>query len=267
MRIVSYNVLKLKDRKDNIQALMEGSSLEVLCMQETYHPVDYMRHNFFTGKGFNQLVHVPPKNRAGEGIGTLTHDSISSSSRQHILPDYLTKFRNVVYTTLHEGSENEIHLINIHAPWKYYMERFGYNHKLNWYSALYSLIDEIKKFSDRIIIVGDYNIFVDRIVPDAADKDIEEGKIGWRRFEHTLFDRLLRRGFVDAFRLKNPESEGFTWIDPEGTCGKETGKQRLDYALVSKSLEHLILECKPLMEYRERSDASDHVPLYLSLDV
>ncbi|QPB08595.1 exodeoxyribonuclease III [Vibrio phage Va2] len=254
MKIVTYNLYGLKSRKENVASLLQKHDPEFLCLQETWHPVEELNHNMF--KHFETKVHLPTLDKRGEGIGILGYGKNLTPT----LPEYLCKYRNATYVKY-----DDYHIINIHAPWKFYESSFGYNHKSKWFHDLAQwLSGNFNLEEDKIILLGDFNINLDEKCIEDINEDADEPMVGLRPSEHSMMEQLFELGFVDAYEHADDldrDRVQYTWFDPN----EEQDPQRIDYALVSCSLIDDIISCQTLPEFRLRDDASDHVPLMLEL--
>ena len=58
MKIVSYNLFGLKSRKENLSTLIKDFEPDVICVQETPHPVPYLRRSFLRHYEVQRLVPI-----------------------------------------------------------------------------------------------------------------------------------------------------------------------------------------------------------------
>jgi exodeoxyribonuclease-3 len=85
--------------------------------------------------------------------------------------------------------------------------------------------------------------------------------------ERQVFARLLRAGFVDAYRLNYPESGRYTWWDHRaGNFHKNFG-MRIDHLLVTAPLKRRVIWAEIDREARKRKPLpSDHAPVVIDID-
>ena len=252
MKIVSYNLFGLKSRKENLSTLIKDFEPDVICLQETHHPVPYLRHSFLRDY---EIQHLEPISGKGEGVGILSSAGLEIIDS---LPEYQKTFRNAVCCRV-----GDYFIVNLHAPWKYYLGRYGYNHKQRWFEEMKNWIMSSFNQNDKVILSGDFNINYDVKSLEEDYGDYNGPMIGSRPLEISLMESILDLGFTDAFQYCGESyDEGFTWRDPEGV-GKS---QRIDYFLCSNNILDELHSCKTLTSIREREDASDHIPLMLELN-
>ena len=126
---------------------------------------------------------------------------------------------------------DELNLIAVHLPQKKKQPPY-----------LHALIDLDKDFlSENSLIIGDMNVGIP--FEDSETKS----------FEHTfLFQQLMRDGWVDAWRSRNPKAREYTWIST-----KQKNGFRYDHALASASFDTLITSVRYNHEVR-LAGISDH---------
>jgi exodeoxyribonuclease-3 len=106
-----------------------------------------------------------------------------------------------------------------------------------------------------VIICGDFNAVRDR--KDSSFWDEREPALTPQEREwlnHVINDL----GFVDAYKLVNPNKNEFTWR----SYRFKWKAMRIDYCLVSSELKNEIKNCEVL-----KIEGSDHYPLLLELNI
>jgi exodeoxyribonuclease-3 len=99
------------------------------------------------------------------------------------------------------------------------------------------------------VVIGDLNVL----------EPIHRPHYGtFRDWEYRLYDELVVRGFVDAYRLRHPSEMEYSWVD------YENHGYRFDHAFVSHSLAPSVRRCDYDHTPRE-TDLSDHSALVLEL--
>ncbi len=78
-------------------------------------------------------------------------------------------------------------------------------------------------------------------------------------WEYRLYDELVVRGFVDAYRLRHPNEMEYSWVDYENRG------YRFDHVFVSQALVGSVRRCEYDHSPRE-TDLSDHSALVLELE-
>jgi exodeoxyribonuclease-3 len=137
--------------------------------------------------------------------------------------------------------------------------RLGLRHK-SWDPAFLEYVKELEK-SKPVIISGDFNVAHKE--QDLARPAENVGKHGFTNEEREGFQKFIDAGFIDTFRMFNPDGDGFyTWWTAWGGARPRNIGWRIDYFLVSASLKDRV---KSAQIYPEVT-GSDHCPVSIELN-
>ncbi len=110
-----------------------------------------------------------------------------------------------------------------------------------------------------VVVGGDFNVaHEDR---DIARPAANEGSAGFTAEERRWFGRFLRSGYLDTFRMFEPEGGHYTWWTYRVRAREQNVGWRIDYFLVSKELGPRVRSAAILGEVR----GSDHAPVTVEL--
>ena len=154
----------------------------------------------------------------------------------------------------------KFYMINIYTPnSKRKLERLEY--RQIWE-------DEIRKYmlklneNKPVIMCGDLNVAHKEI--DLKNPKTNRHNAGFTDEERNKMTELLDAGFVDTFRVLYPEKENaYSWWSYMGHAREKNVGWRIDYFIVSKSIENCIKEAKIHSEIF----GSDHCPVELEIDI
>ena len=154
----------------------------------------------------------------------------------------------------------KFYMINIYTPnSKRELERLEY--RQIWE-------DEIRKYmlklneNKPVIMCGDLNVAHKEI--DLKNPKTNRHNAGFTDEERKKKTELLDAGFVDTFRVLYPEKENaYSWWSYMGHAREKNVGWRIDYFIVSKSIENCIKEAKIHSEIL----GSDHCPVELEIDI
>ena len=152
----------------------------------------------------------------------------------------------------------KFYMINIYTPnSKRELERLEY--RQIWE-------DEIRKYmlklneNKPVIMCGDLNVAHKEI--DLKNPKTNRHNAGFTDEERNKMTELLDAGFVDTFRVLYPEKENaYSWWSYMGHAREKNVGWRIDYFIVSKSIENCIKEAKIHSEIF----GSDHCPVELEI--
>jgi exodeoxyribonuclease-3 len=137
-------------------------------------------------------------------------------------------------------------------------ERVDY--KLDFYSRLLDICDELHAAGENIIITGDFNTA--HMPIDLRNPKENETISGFLPEERAWVDKYLEHGFVDIYRRLYPERIQYTWWTYRMAARQRNVGWRIDYFLVS---ENLAARVKDVMIH-DQIQGSDHCPVTLLID-
>ena len=154
----------------------------------------------------------------------------------------------------------KFYMINIYTPnSKRELERLEY--RQIWE-------DEIRKYmlklneNKPVIMCGDLNVAHKEI--DLKNPKTNRHNAGFTDEERNKMTELLDAGFVDTFRVLYPDKENaYSWWSYMGHAREKNVGWRIDYFIVSKSIENCIKEAKIHSEIF----GSDHCPVEIEIDI
>lgn len=111
-----------------------------------------------------------------------------------------------------------------------------------------------------IIVCGDFNVAANPI--DIKNPKANEKNAGYTIQERTAFKNLLDAGFVDSYRLLNPDKVEYSWWSYRFKARERNAGWRLDYFLVSEFAKNMIVDAK----IHTNIMGSDHCPVSLEIE-
>ena len=111
-----------------------------------------------------------------------------------------------------------------------------------------------------VIICGDLNVAHEEI--DIKNPSSNRRNAGFTDEERGKFTELLASGFVDSWRMLNPDTVKYSWWSYRFRSRERNAGWRLDYFVVSESLRPRIAGA----EIHNEIFGSDHCPVELVLD-
>ena len=154
----------------------------------------------------------------------------------------------------------KFYMVNIYTPnSKRELERLDY--RQIWE-------DEIRKYllklneEKPVIMCGDLNVAHKEI--DLKNPKTNRHNAGFTDEERNKMTELLESGFTDTFRFLYPDKENaYSWWSYMGHAREKNVGWRIDYFIVSKSIEDKIKEAK----IHDEILGSDHCPVELEIDL
>lgn len=110
-----------------------------------------------------------------------------------------------------------------------------------------------------VVICGDLNVAHNEI--DIKNPASNRHNAGFTDEERGKFNALLDAGFVDSWRMLNPDTVKYSWWSYRFKARERNAGWRIDYFIVSKSLKDRISGA----EIHNEIFGSDHCPVELDL--
>lgn len=133
--------------------------------------------------------------------------------------------------------------------------------KFSFMDSYVELLKKQIKNKKDLIICGDWNIVHKEI--DIKNFKSNQKSSGCLPEERAWLDDLFEKiGFVDAFRVVNKEADQYTWWSNRGRAWENNVGWRIDYQVISPSLENKV---KSVAIYKAQR-FSDHAPLVVEYD-
>ena len=120
-------------------------------------------------------------------------------------------------------------------------------------------INKLKQTIPNLIICGDFNICHKEI--DIHNPKRNKNTSGFLIEERNWVTNFLNSGFIDSFRFFHEDGDKYTWWSYRARARQKNLGWRIDYNMVSKSLEKHILDSRILSDVVH----SDHCPISLKI--
>ena len=251
MRIISWNVNGIRSiHNKGFLEWFTKESPDILCLQECKALEEQFPSDIRELK--SHIMHLSSAEKKGySGVATFSQEKILDTKK-------LEKniFDQEGRTLIHEYEK--FFLLNCYFP-NGQRDHARVPYKLEY---CHQILETIKKLDKKkpVIITGDFNTAHFEI--DLANPKSNTNTTGFLPHEREWMDELVKAGFVDIFRVKNPELKGaYTWWTYRSGCRERNIGWRIDYFFVSQRLVPEI-ESVGIM-----SDVlgSDHCPIFLDL--
>ncbi|BFH72415.1 exodeoxyribonuclease III [Sulfurisphaera javensis] len=241
MKIVSWNVngLKAITKKGALESVLSYDAILLQEIRSSDLPLDLLM------SGYN-IVSFPAKKKGYSGVMTLVKEKPKSVVKGLNQKEFDEEGRTVTVEL------SNFYLINAYFP------RAGdglsrLDFKIAFDKKIEEFMDELRK-TKPVIICGDFNAVVER--RDSSFWD--ENEPGLSPKEREWMAHILSKGYVDAYRFKNPNKIEYSWR----SYRFKWKAMRIDYCIVSEELKDKIKDCKIL-----NIEGSDHYPILLEIDV
>ena len=252
MKICSYNVNGIRAAiKKGLIDWLKDHNPDVVCFQEIKANSDQIDVELFSQIGYSNNYWFSAQKKGYSGVAIL-------SKVKPLKVTYGTGIDHMDF----EGRNLRVDFKNfsvmsLYLPSGTNLNRLEY--KFRYMDEFLSYINDLKKSTPNLIICGDFNICHKAI--DIHDP-IRNAKVsGFLPREREWITNLMDLGFIDSFRYLNSQPNSYSWWSYRANSRANNKGWRIDYNMVSNSLETNIKSSYLLNNIYH----SDHCPVGLEL--
>lgn len=249
MKLISWNVNGIRAcLTKGFEDIFKKLDADIFCIQETKCQPEQIELEF---EGYTSYWNSAEK-KGYSGTAIFTKQ----------------KPLNVTYGIGIEEHDKEGRVITLEFEKFYVVDIYTPNSKRELERLDYRQIweDEIRKYllklneTKPVIMCGDLNVAHKEI--DLKNPKTNRHNAGFTDEERQKMTELLDAGFIDSFRYLYPDKENaYSWWSYMGHAREKNVGWRIDYFIVSKSIENQIKEAKIYSEIM----GSDHCPVGLEI--
>lgn len=252
MKIITYNVNGLRAAiGKEFPTWLKEELPDVLCLQETKLQPDQFPSEVFEEIGYKSYLFCAQK-KGYSGVAILSRREPDHVEYGVGIEKYDQEGRFI------RADYGDISIISVYHPSGTSGEE-RQSFKMEWLEAFQTYVLALQKTRPKLILCGDYNICHEAI--DIHDPIRNAKNSGFLPEEREWMTRFLSAGFIDTFRLLNPEKKEYTWWSYRFNARKNNKGWRLDYCMASENLLSMIENAYILNEIVH----SDHCPAVLTL--
>lgn len=276
MKIASFNINGIKARIGALTDWLKEADPDVVILQEIksvdenfprahFEDMGYIveTHGQKSFNGVALLSKVPLEDVTrglpnGEGMGRDGADDIEARYIEATVIGDKTSMR---ICGLYLPNGNPVDLNPDGTP----VEGSKYDFKLKWMQRLEDRARDLLALEEPFLLAGDFNLIPqaeDAKRPDAWRKDAL-----FRLESREKFRKLMDLGFTDALRVKNGADETYTFWDYQAGAFNRNDGIRIDHFLLSPQAADTLQDCQIDAYARAKDKPSDHVPIWVDLDI
>ena len=151
----------------------------------------------------------------------------------------------------------DFHLVCVYVPNSQDgLKRLDY--RMKWEDDFRAYVTSLAE-KKGVVICGDLNVAHNEI--DLKNPSSNRNNAGFTDDERGKFNELLNAGFVDSWRMLNPDTVKYSWWSYRFQARQRNAGWRIDYFLVSDSMKDRIAGA----EIHNEILGSDHCPVGLEL--
>lgn len=261
MKIATFNVNGIKARYETVHAwLRTDDAPDVAILQEIKSTDETFPRDLVDGTGYTLHTHGQ---KGFNGVALLSRLPLEDVTTGLPGDDADEQARYIEGTVI--GDQGAVRVCGLYLPNGNPAPGPKYDYKLAWMERLEARAKELLADETPFLMTGDYNV-----IPDARDAKRPEAwtedalglpqtRAAWRR--------LLNLGLTEAFRTRTPAAGHYSFWDYQAGAWNKNDGIRIDHFLLSPAIADRMTDCTIETDMRGRDKPSDHVPVWLTLDL
>lgn len=257
VKIASWNVNSVNARLPNVLSWLETAQPDVVLFQELKCMDEKFPSFEFQALGYQSAVHGQ---KSYNGVAILSKLPLSDIRTGLPGDDEDPQAR---WIEARVGDALRVGCLYLPNGNPVGTEKFPY--KLRWMDRLRARAAELLAANEITVLGGDYNVC-------PTDDDVYDPE-GWqndalcRPESRAAFRSVLHLGYTEAFRALHKEPGRYTFWDYQGGAWQRDNGLRIDHLLLSPMAADRLQECDVDKEPRSKEKASDHTPIWCTLDL
>jgi len=260
MRIACFNINGIKARHAALCDWLDEASPDVVLLQEIKSVDENFPREMFEDRGYNVETHGQ---KGFNGVAILSKYPLEDVSRGLPSDEGDEQARWIEATIT--GKTGVLRVCGLYLPNGNPAPGPKYDYKLKWMERMQARAKALLATEEPVLLGGDYNV-----IPQDEDAAHPEA---WREDALALpqsrsaFRRLLNLGLTEAFRARVQGPGHYTFWDYQGGAWNRNNGIRIDHMLLSPQAADRLTDCGIDRAVRGRDKPSDHVPLWVDLDL
>ena len=263
MKIMSWNVngIRAVHKKGFFEHFVEEYKPDILCLQETKAQQHESPTNLI---GYHEFWNSAEKKGYS---GTAIFSREKPIRVEYNIPENIIKKYEVSRDTYGDPNTEgrvimaeykDYYIVTVYTPnSKDDLSRVELRHK-QWDPAFLAYCAELQK-NKPLVFCGDLNVA--HTEADLANPKQNIGKKGFTSEEREGIDQMIKKGFVDTFRMFTQGNGQYTWWSNFANSRNRNIGWRIDYIFVSEPLVARVTSAEILPQIMR----SDHCPVSIEI--
>lgn len=259
MKIATFNINGIKARAQALTVWLDEATPDVVLLQEIKSVDEAFPRTLFEDRGYNVETHGQ---KGFNGVAILSKLPLEDVSRGLPGDDSDEQARWIEATVV---GKRAVRLCGLYLPNGNPAPGPKFDYKLAWMQRLEARAKDLLASEEVALMAGDYNVIPmaeDAHRPDAWREDAlfrPETRAAWRR--------LVNLGFTEAFRSCTRGPGHYSFWDYQAASWERDDGIRIDHFLLTPQCADLLRDCQIDKQVRGGEKPSDHVPVWVDLDV
>ncbi len=260
MKIASFNINGIKARAAALPEWLDEAQPDIVVLQEIKSVDEAFPREMLEERGYNVETHGQ---KSFNGVAILSKLPLEDVTRGLPGDDEDDQSRWIEATVV--GDDMALRICGLYLPNGNPVPGPKYDYKLAWMARLQARAEALLAEETPFLMAGDYNIIPQ--AEDAAKPDSWREDALFRPESRAAWRRLVNLGLTDAFRARTQGPGHYSFWDYQAGAWNRNNGIRIDHFLLSPTVADRLRDCQIDRDVRGRDKPSDHVPIWVELDI
>lgn len=260
MKIATWNINGVKARIEGLVAWLRQAVPDVVCLQEIKTVNEGFPAGEIEGLGYNVAVHGQ---KGFNGVALLSRRPLEDVRRG--LPGEPDESQSRYIEALVPAGKGVVRVGGLYLPNGNPIGTDKFTYKLAWMERLEAHGRTLLTQEEAVVLAGDYNV-----IPEPDDARRPQDWTNDALFQpesRAAFRRLASLGLTDAIRATTPGAGVYTFWDYQAGAWQKDNGIRIDHLMLSPQAADRLVAAGIDRETRGWEKPSDHVPVWIELDL
>ena len=259
MKIATFNINGIKARAEALPAWLDMAQPDIVLLQEIKSLDENFPTELFEERGYNVATHGQ---KSFNGVAILSKLPLEDISRGLPGDDDDEQARWIEATVV---GKQALRICGLYLPNGNPAPGPKFDYKLGWMERLRIRAKALLEAEEVALMAGDYNIIPQ--AEDAKRPDAWREDALFRPESRAAFQRIVNLGFTEAFRARVQGPGHYSFWDYQAGAWNRNDGIRIDHLLLTPQCADLLTGCGIDAEIRGHEKPSDHVPVWIELDI
>ncbi|NVO55542.1 exodeoxyribonuclease III [Rhodobacteraceae bacterium B1Z28] len=259
MKIATFNINGIKARAEALPRWLDDTQPDVVLLQEIKSVDENFPRELFEERGYNVETHGQ---KSFNGVAILSKLPLEDVTRGLPGDGDDVQARWIEATVI---GKQALRICGLYLPNGNPVPGPKYDYKLAWMERLYDRARDLLATEEPALMAGDYNIIPQ--TEDAKRPDAWREDALFRPESRAAYRKVLNLGFTEAFRARTHSPGHYSFWDYQAGAWNKNDGIRIDHFLLTPQAADLMRDCQIDSEIRGHEKPSDHVPVWVDLDI
>jgi exodeoxyribonuclease-3 len=260
MRIATWNVNSIRQRLDSLTAWLKERGPDLVCLQEIKCTDEAFPREPIEALGYNVAVHGQKTFNGVALLSKLPFDEVAPGLIGDD-GDVQARFLEALVST----KTGVLRLVSLYLPNGNPAPGDKYAYKLKWMDRLAKFSSNRLAEEEPFVLAGDFNV-----IPTPQDAKRPQAWVKDALFlpeTREKFRALVNLGLTDAIRAVSDDAGLYTFWDYQAGAFQKDDGIRIDHLLLSPQAADRLIDAGIDRKVRAWDKPSDHVPVWVDLDI